>query len=129
MKNFPLGFVSEDALERVGQSWAAQYAGVKTTAHREFRIKADALATHSDAIETHKWFLCEKLGRDVGFHVAAADYFENVSPNVASTCAMRMAAVWRSGIRKLLALNMNFDGPNSLLNFERAMRGTQSLAR
>ncbi|HEX8139128.1 MAG TPA: DUF4032 domain-containing protein [Pyrinomonadaceae bacterium] len=26
----------------------------------------------------HKWFLSERLGRDVGLRVAAVDYFENV---------------------------------------------------
>jgi hypothetical protein len=26
----------------------------------------------------HKWFLSERLGRDVGLRVAAVDYFENI---------------------------------------------------
>jgi len=28
----------------------------------------------------HKWYLSERLGRDVGLRVAAADYFENLYP-------------------------------------------------
>ena len=28
----------------------------------------------------HKWYLGERLGRDVGLRVAAADYFENIEP-------------------------------------------------
>jgi hypothetical protein len=28
----------------------------------------------------HKWFLSERLGRDVGLRVAATDYFENIQP-------------------------------------------------
>jgi hypothetical protein len=28
----------------------------------------------------HKWFLSERLGRDVGLRVAAIDYFENIQP-------------------------------------------------
>ena len=28
----------------------------------------------------HKWYLSERLGRDVGLRVAAVDYFENVEP-------------------------------------------------
>lgn len=28
----------------------------------------------------HKWFLVERLGRDVGLKVAVIDYFENVEP-------------------------------------------------
>ena len=27
----------------------------------------------------HKWYVRERLGRDVGLHVAAVDYFENVA--------------------------------------------------
>ena len=29
-------------------------------------------------IEHHKWFVSERLGRDVGLRVAAVDYFENI---------------------------------------------------
>ncbi|HEV2764726.1 MAG TPA: DUF4032 domain-containing protein [Pyrinomonadaceae bacterium] len=29
-------------------------------------------------IESHKWYVSERLGRDVGLRVAALDYFENV---------------------------------------------------
>src|SRR5437763_8468608 len=28
----------------------------------------------------HKWYVSERLGRDVGLRVAALDYFENVAP-------------------------------------------------
>ena len=28
----------------------------------------------------HKWYLGERLGRDVGLRVAAVDYFENIEP-------------------------------------------------
>jgi len=28
----------------------------------------------------HKWYVSERLGRDVGLHVAAVDYFENIAP-------------------------------------------------
>ena len=28
----------------------------------------------------HKWYLSERLGRDVGLRVAAIDYFENIEP-------------------------------------------------
>jgi hypothetical protein len=30
------------------------------------------------AVLEHKWYLSERLGRDVGLRVAAIDYFENV---------------------------------------------------
>lgn len=31
-------------------------------------------------IMDHKWYMGERLGRDVGLRVAAVDYFENVAP-------------------------------------------------
>src|ERR1043165_5742516 len=31
-------------------------------------------------IMEHKWYMGERLGRDVGLRVAAVDYFENVAP-------------------------------------------------
>ena len=29
-------------------------------------------------IQDHKWFVSEQLGRDIGWRVAAIDYFENI---------------------------------------------------
>ncbi len=49
-----------------------QLAGVKLSA-------AEAAAVWPQVLE-HKWYLGERLGRDVGLRVAAADYFENVRP-------------------------------------------------
>ena len=37
----------------------------------------DARAEWTRVLE-HKWFVSERLGRDVGLRVAALDYFENV---------------------------------------------------
>jgi hypothetical protein len=31
-------------------------------------------------LREHKWYVSERLGRDVGWRVAAADYFENIQP-------------------------------------------------
>ena len=47
-------------------------AGVKLSA-------AEASAVWPRLLE-HKWYLGERLGRDVGLRVAAADFFENVQP-------------------------------------------------
>ena len=47
-------------------------AGVKLPAR-------EAEAVWSRLLE-HKWYLGERLGRDVGLRVAAADYFENIEP-------------------------------------------------
>ncbi len=31
-------------------------------------------------IREHKWYVSERLGRDVGWRVAAVDFFENIQP-------------------------------------------------
>lgn len=31
-------------------------------------------------VQDHKWYLSERLGRDVGMHVATIDYLENIHP-------------------------------------------------
>jgi transitional endoplasmic reticulum ATPase len=33
-----------------------------------------------EKVLVHKWYLSERLGRDVGLKVATIDYFENVDP-------------------------------------------------
>ncbi len=35
-------------------------------------------------VSEHKWYLSEYLGRDVGWHVAAVDYFENIAPQASA---------------------------------------------
>ena len=47
-------------------------AGVRSSA-------SEAQAVWPRILE-HKWYLSERLGRDVGVRVAAVDYFENVQP-------------------------------------------------
>ena len=49
-----------------------QLAGVELSA-------AEARAVWPSVLE-HKWYLGERLGRDVGLRVAAVDFFENVHP-------------------------------------------------
>ena len=40
---------------------------------------SEARAVWPSVLE-HKWYLGERLGRDVGLRVAAVDYFENIQP-------------------------------------------------
>jgi hypothetical protein len=40
---------------------------------------SEASAAWPNVLE-HKWYLGERLGRDVGLRVAAVDYFENIQP-------------------------------------------------
>lgn len=60
-----------------------QLAGVELSA-------SEARAVWPSVLE-HKWFLGERLGRDVGLHVAAVDYFENVRPTPRRTSVRAMS--------------------------------------
>ena len=56
-----------------------------TDAQRTLNALAGVNLSPKEARETlprvrdHKWYLSEFLGRDVGWHVAAVDYFENIA--------------------------------------------------
>ncbi|HEX8338511.1 MAG TPA: DUF4032 domain-containing protein [Pyrinomonadaceae bacterium] len=61
-----------------------QLAGVELSA-------SEARAVWPSVLE-HKWYMGERLGRDVGLRVAAVDYFENIRP-----AARRASARARGG--------------------------------
>ena len=42
------------------------------------RLKPSEARAEWPRVLEHKWFMSERLGRDVGLRVAALDYFENV---------------------------------------------------
>src|SRR4028118_208974 len=60
------------------------------------------------SILEHKWYLSERLRRDVGLKTAAIDFFENIQSPPSTP---------------------KIFNPTSLAAFEHAMRGTRSLAR
>ena len=73
--SFRLEHVIEEVLPQHPQDQKRvlkKLAGVKLSA-------TEARSAWSRVLE-HKWFLSERLGRDVGLRVAAIDYFENVQP-------------------------------------------------
>jgi hypothetical protein len=73
--SFKLEHVIEEVLNEHPQDQKRtlrKLAGVKLST-------TEALAAWPRILE-HKWFLSERLGRDVGLRVAAVDYFENVQP-------------------------------------------------
>ncbi len=70
---FRLDYVIEKTLSETAgseQRVLKELAGVKLS-----RTEARAQWTH---VLEHKWFLSERLGRDVGLRVAIIDYFENI---------------------------------------------------
>jgi hypothetical protein len=72
----PVSFESEKPAASVVVEQSArrlrQLAGVELSA-------SEARAVWPRVLE-HKWYLGERLGRDVGLRVAAVDFFENVHP-------------------------------------------------
>jgi hypothetical protein len=67
----PAAVAVERSARRLRRS-LRQLAGVELSA-------AEASAVWPQLLE-HKWYLGERLGRDVGLRVAAVDFFENVHP-------------------------------------------------
>src|SRR5438128_9104250 len=73
----------------------------------------------------HKWYMSERLGRNVGLRVAAVDYFENVwSENLWQP---RRKGVLRSLFETVFGEEAV--GETSVAAFESALHGTRSLAR
>lgn len=75
----PIPLTSEQVSEEV-PAWHQQ------SQRRALRKLAGVKLSTSEAQEVwprileHKWYLSERLGRDVGLRVAAVDYFENIEP-------------------------------------------------
>lgn len=74
---FRLDYVIEKTLaepDNLKQQALQKLAGVKLS-------HTDAQAMWNRILD-HKWYLSERLGRDVGMRVASIDYFENIDlPN------------------------------------------------
>ena len=70
---FKLDYVIEAAL---GAGAAEEQKVLKRLAG--VRLSAEEARAEWERVLEHKWFVSERLGRDVGLRVAALDYFENV---------------------------------------------------
>jgi hypothetical protein len=72
----PVPFKSDDVAARVRADDGRERQKHKSVA--EARITpAEAQEVWPQVLE-HKWYMSERLGRDVGLRVAALDYFKNV---------------------------------------------------
>jgi hypothetical protein len=87
-------------------------------------------------IMEHKWYISERLGRDVGERVAAVDYFENIRPDLlrsaSGTLGQYLRRIWLiilDGVRQEIRAFGSAAPESTLAAFEHAMRGTRSLAR
>ena len=73
-------------------------AGVKLSAVEASRVWQRVL--------DHKWYVSERLGRDVGLRVAAIDFFENIEPAPSATHARRRHQMLPPRLRMMQPLNM-----------------------
>jgi hypothetical protein len=62
------------------QALRAQCTDTQLTLYRlaGVNLSAEEAWAAMPRIEHHKWYVSERLGRDVGLRVAAVDYFENI---------------------------------------------------
>ncbi|MBV8828971.1 MAG: DUF4032 domain-containing protein [Acidobacteriaceae bacterium] len=111
-RSYPLAYVSDEAVQWIARQGAANVRP---------EIPQKPLRDYQTEIDDHKWYLSEALGRDVGIRVAALDYFENVKPAAANAS---LFARLKDGVKALwtrLDANLNWDGPLSIVNLERAL--------
>lgn len=72
----PIPFKSDYVIERTQGGQANELRVLKQLAG--VKISADEARAVWPRIQDHKWYVSERLGRDVGLRVAAVDYFENI---------------------------------------------------
>jgi len=93
-----LDYVIEKTIRE--QEWSAQRALLELTG-----IKLSASDAHVawTRVLEHKWYISERLGRDVGLRVAAIDYLENVkSPRSIRPRHSALSQWWYTVARPLL---------------------------
>lgn len=73
----PIPFALEWAVEEARNAPSGEHAGV---ARLLGVLGVPAAFAHENwaGVLEHKWYLSERIGRDVGLQVAVVDYFENV---------------------------------------------------
>ena len=74
----PIPFKLDHIIERLGAARVNERAELKRLAG--VRLSTFEARDRWPRMLEHKWYLSERLGRDVGMRVAAVDYFENIEP-------------------------------------------------
>ncbi|HEX8138113.1 MAG TPA: DUF4032 domain-containing protein [Pyrinomonadaceae bacterium] len=70
---FKLDYLTEKAIQRKeaeARRTLREMAGVRLSAREAREVMP--------SIQNHKWYISERVGRDVGLRVAAIDYFDNI---------------------------------------------------
>jgi hypothetical protein len=130
MRSIQLPFLMEETLDLIGNQQRAK-TNKPGADISKVRLNRHEIEQHWIEIQEHKWFLSERLGRDVGSKVAAIDYFENIqwlAPARSRSFKEHARAAFRR-VSSILDKALECDGPNSIANLERMMHGTRSLAK
>jgi hypothetical protein len=69
-------FTLDYVVERIREGECEEQRALRELAG--VRLRPDQARTEWRRVLEHKWFVSERLGRDIGLRVAAIDYFENV---------------------------------------------------
>ncbi len=111
-RTIPSPFLREETIAEVGNIYRDHAQATQVAAPVGLPVRL--VSEHWNAIEHHKWLLSERLGRDVGMQVAAADYLENITNTATATEPHWLARFWNS-----VLTNLDADGPNSIAQLER----------
>jgi hypothetical protein len=103
----PIQFKLDHVIDKV---LAGHTASHKSTLKQLAGVKLSASKAQSvwPRVLEHKWYLSERLGRDVGVRVAAIDYFENIEPPVAAPRIPFRLWTWSEGLPPRLPMMMPF---------------------
>jgi len=74
----PIQYRLDHAIEQLIGAGAAERRELKALAGVKLSTRGAREAW--PRVLEHKWYMSERMGRDVGLRVAAVDYFENVEP-------------------------------------------------
>ena len=73
--HYPLDYTVERMLRE-----RPPHASVEEAELRALGYPPEVVRSELPRVLDHKWYMSERMGRDVGIRVAAVDYFDNVNP-------------------------------------------------
>jgi hypothetical protein len=98
----PIPFKLEYVIEET-RAWGSRKGRRELEALAGVKLSPSEADSALPRIMEHKWYLSERLGRDVGLRVAAVDYFENIRRPAAAGPAGGIFGDWiRRAVRPVI---------------------------
>lgn len=91
---------------------------VKRALNKLGRVRLSTREAHEVLpwIQNHKWYISERLGRDVGMRVAVVDYFDNIyEPASSSTISGKSAGRIRRVAQRLVGTYLHRENGGKLI--------------